>query len=114
MAQCGHLSVRQVTCSPRLPAVVLYLQGQSVEQPMMKTNHETGTGRVRLILIALILLLGAYWVGARYGPRQAKEVEARRIRAGQPALNLKNPSHPSKSPTEAQPITAPTHPPSPP
>jgi S1-C subfamily serine protease len=35
--------------------------------------------RGRLILIALILLLGAFWVGARYGPRQAKDVEARRV-----------------------------------
>src|SRR5258708_21111539 len=102
MAQCGHLSVRQVTCSPRLPAVVLYWQRQSVEQPMMKTNHETGTGRVRLILIALILLLGAYWVGARYGPRQAKEVEARRIAAGQTALNFKNASERSESLTEQE------------
>jgi S1-C subfamily serine protease len=35
--------------------------------------------RRRLILLALILVLGAFWVGARYGPRQAKEVEARRL-----------------------------------
>ncbi|MGB7845078.1 MAG: trypsin-like peptidase domain-containing protein [Candidatus Acidiferrum sp.] len=35
--------------------------------------------RGRLILIALILVLGAFWVGARYGPRQAKDVEARRF-----------------------------------
>src|SRR5258707_1612626 len=72
---------------------------------MMKTNHETGTSRVRLILIALILLLGAYWVGARYGPRQSKEVEARRICAGQPALNLKNASERSKSLTEEESLT---------
>jgi len=31
----------------------------------------------RLILIALILVLGAFWIGARYGPRQAPNVEAR-------------------------------------
>ena len=37
--------------------------------------------RGRLILVALILVLGAFWVGARYGPRQAKNVEARRIAA---------------------------------
>jgi hypothetical protein len=43
---------------------------------MMNRNRETGTSRVRLMLIALILLLGAYWVGARYGPHQSKEVEA--------------------------------------
>ena len=34
--------------------------------------------RTRLLLIALILVLGAYWVGARYGPRQAEKVEAGR------------------------------------
>ena len=32
--------------------------------------------RGRLVLIALILVLGAFWVGARYGPRQANDVEA--------------------------------------
>jgi len=37
--------------------------------------------RGRLILVALILVLGAFWVGARYGPKQAKDVEARRIAA---------------------------------
>ena len=35
--------------------------------------------RGRLILVALILVLGAFWVGARYGPKQAEKVEARRI-----------------------------------
>ena len=30
----------------------------------------------RLLLIALILVLGAFWVGSRYGPRQAQKVEA--------------------------------------
>jgi len=37
----------------------------------------------RLLLIALILVLGAFWVGSRYGPRQARDVEARRT--GEPA-----------------------------
>jgi len=32
---------------------------------------------VRFALIALIFVLGAFWVGARYGPRQAEKVEAR-------------------------------------
>jgi S1-C subfamily serine protease len=31
----------------------------------------------RLVAIALILVLGAFWLGARYGPRQANHVEAR-------------------------------------
>jgi S1-C subfamily serine protease len=37
------------------------------------------SNRGRLLLVALILVLGAYWVGARYGPRQAENVEARRL-----------------------------------
>ena len=39
---------------------------------------------IRLALIALIFILGAYWVGARYGPRQAEKVEARRAPAVEP------------------------------
>jgi len=38
-----------------------------------KRNHG------RLILVALILVLGAFWVGSRYGPRQAENVEARHL-----------------------------------
>jgi len=34
------------------------------------------TNTARLILGALILILGAYWVGARFGPRQPAKVEA--------------------------------------
>jgi len=45
--------------------------------------------RWRLILVALILVLGAFWVGARYGPKQAEKVEARRIAAVQTDLNAK-------------------------
>jgi putative serine protease PepD len=45
-------------------------------------NRQTDASRVRLILIALILVLGAFWLGTRYGPRQARDVEARR--AGEP------------------------------
>jgi len=32
--------------------------------------------RARIILAALVLILGAYWVGARFGPRQPTNVEA--------------------------------------
>lgn len=39
----------------------------------------TPLSRVRLILLALILVLGAFWVGSRYGPRQSESVEARRL-----------------------------------
>jgi len=41
-------------------------------------NRGNDLSRGRLVLLALILVLGAFWVGARYGPRQAKYVEARR------------------------------------
>jgi S1-C subfamily serine protease len=40
----------------------------------MTTARATNTSR--LILAALILILGAYWVGARFGPRQPAKVEA--------------------------------------
>jgi putative serine protease PepD len=36
----------------------------------------TASRRARIILAALVLLLGAFWAGARFGPRQATEVEA--------------------------------------
>jgi len=49
----------------------------------------TKTHRGRLILVALILVLGAFWVGARYGPKQAEKVEARRIAAVQTDLSAK-------------------------
>ena len=49
----------------------------------------TKNNRGRLILVALILVLGAFWVGARYGPKQAEKVEARRIAAVQPGLSEK-------------------------
>jgi S1-C subfamily serine protease len=42
----------------------------------MSRGNDMSLGR--LVLIALILVLGAFWVGARYGPRQADNVEARR------------------------------------
>jgi S1-C subfamily serine protease len=38
----------------------------------------SSANRPRMVLVALILVLGAYWVGARYGPRQAAKVEAHR------------------------------------
>src|SRR5208282_3424206 len=53
--------------------------------------------RGRLILVALILVLGAFWVGARYGPKQAEKVEARRIAVAQPGLSEK----PAAGKTEA-------------
>jgi S1-C subfamily serine protease len=54
----------------------------------MSRGNDMSLGR--LVLIALLLVLGAFWVGARYGPRQPNDVEARRstqssISAGLPA-----------------------------
>jgi S1-C subfamily serine protease len=46
---------------------------------MTQMKRGNTSSRARFILVALILVLGAFWVGARYGPRQAKEVEAHRI-----------------------------------
>jgi S1-C subfamily serine protease len=43
--------------------------------------------RARLLLITLILVLGAFWVGARYGPRQADNVEARHNAEPTPVLS---------------------------
>src|SRR6202165_5813466 len=34
------------------------------------------SSRTRILLTALLLILGAYWAGARYGPRQPSSVEA--------------------------------------
>jgi S1-C subfamily serine protease len=39
---------------------------------------------VRFALIAVIFVLGAFWVGARYGPRQAEKVEARHAPGADP------------------------------
>lgn len=42
--------------------------------------------RTPLVLAALILLLGAYYVGARYGPRQTGNVEARHLGGASPLI----------------------------
>jgi S1-C subfamily serine protease len=64
----------------------------------MLMNRSTSSSRARMILVALILLLGAYWVGARYGPHQAKEVEARpksaAASADQPAASTSSAARP--------------------
>ncbi|HUL33340.1 MAG TPA: trypsin-like peptidase domain-containing protein [Candidatus Eisenbacteria bacterium] len=52
---------------------------------MTESTRESPWSPLRLVLIALILILGAYWMGARYGPRQAKEVEAVHAPALSPA-----------------------------
>ena len=57
----------------------------------------------RLLLIALILVLGAFWVGARYGPRQAEKVEARRL-GGLPTPATRNTGDHNDSLTEDESI----------
>ena len=57
----------------------------------------TSSNRARLILAALILVLGAYWVGTRYGPHQADKVEARRAAPAEPALPASFAAAPEKS-----------------
>jgi S1-C subfamily serine protease len=51
---------------------------------MTKMHRGNNLSLARLVLIALILVLGAFWIGARYGPRQVEDVEARRL-ANNPA-----------------------------
>jgi S1-C subfamily serine protease len=62
------------------------------------------TSRTRLILLALIVVLGAFWVGARYGPRQTESVEARRMGGAQPAPVAKTATDHNDSLTEDESI----------
>jgi len=64
----------------------------------------TKTHRGRLILVALILVLGAFWVGARYGPKQAEKVEARRIAAVPTDLSAKSVAARNEALTEEESI----------
>ncbi|HWY44924.1 MAG TPA: trypsin-like peptidase domain-containing protein [Candidatus Sulfotelmatobacter sp.] len=43
---------------------------------MSPVSRKNDTHPVRIILIALVLLAGAYWAGARWGPRGPQRVEA--------------------------------------
>src|SRR5215475_16049461 len=65
---------------------------------MIDSNYERGSSGVRLILVALILILGAYWAGSRYGPRQDKEVEARRPASATPQPAGSPPARAAASP----------------
>lgn len=74
---------------------------------MSERWHESGRSPLRLALLALILVLGAYWVGARYGPRQAQEVEARHVSpqpASVPGLSATNNAERSANLTEDEAI----------
>jgi len=57
---------------------------------MTQMKQRNGFDGARLLLVALILVLGAFWVGARYGPRQAQKVEARRMSQSLQASNQAN------------------------
>src|SRR5215469_4085588 len=66
----------------------LILAGKNTgAKKMTERRPQWGGSPGRLILMALILVLGAYWIGARYGPVQVSEVEARHI-AATPARGL--------------------------
>jgi len=52
---------------------------------MSPARKKNDTHPVRIILIALILLAGAYWAGARWGPRDPQKVEA--VRLGKSGAN---------------------------
>ena len=54
----------------------------------------TPLSRIRLILLALIFVLGAFWAGSRYGPRQTEKVEAWRAGEKPAALTLTSPETP--------------------
>jgi putative serine protease PepD len=46
---------------------------------MSPARKKNDTHPIRIILIALVLLAGAYWAGARWGPRDPQKVEAVRF-----------------------------------
>jgi len=48
---------------------------------MTQMTRGSNSHRGRMVLVALILVSGAYWVGTRYGPRQPAQVEAHRLGA---------------------------------
>jgi S1-C subfamily serine protease len=71
---------------------------------MTQMTRGSKSHRGRLVLVALILVLGAYWVGTRYGPRQPAQVEARHIGAVQPAEMPKTVSARTETLTEEESI----------
>ena len=61
---------------------------------MTPTNN---LGRGRLVLIALILVLGAFWIGSRYGPHQTRDVEAGRGSSDNTRNALPAAAHPERA-----------------
>jgi S1-C subfamily serine protease len=64
----------------------------------------TPLSRARLILLALILVLGAFWLGSRYGPHQSESVEARLGQKPTVAASLKADSQHAEKLTEDESI----------
>jgi len=63
------------------------------------------SNRTRMVLVALILVLGAYWVGTRYGPRQAEKVEAHHATPTEPEAGTNGVS---AAPAAERPMNSPT------
>src|SRR6202030_197802 len=53
-----------------------YTMGIGASEGTTNMNAVNSSNRARIILAALVLLLGAYWAGARFGPRQPTRVQA--------------------------------------
>src|SRR6267378_1173473 len=53
--------------------ILFPLRGSEGTTPMTAANNSR---RTRILLAALVLILGAYWAGARFGSRQPTDVEA--------------------------------------
>src|ERR1035437_7469671 len=61
-----------MTCRP----LFLILEVQTIERRSPSMSTANAPHRARIILTALLVLFGAYWVGARFGPHQPINVGA--------------------------------------
>jgi S1-C subfamily serine protease len=89
----------QVEGSPKIS----YTVTRQADRGQAQMTSRIQSNRGRLLLVAVILVLGAYWVGARYGPRQAENVEAWRL-GGNTALVGKTSSEHNDALTEEESI----------
>src|SRR5260370_2063158 len=66
----------------------LYTIGIGASEGMTTMTAVNTSNRARIILAALVLILGAYWAGSQFGPRQPTKVEAvPRGNSSSPAAN---------------------------